>query len=97
MLEIPATVFLELFGPFDKLICHLILGLKTSIIIHLLCMVIFIVLVKYLYTFVFRNPLALLSEFWCNFININTVLATTLTQTVFILLPGKNAIGIGGI
>ena len=56
-------------------------------------MIIFIVIVKYLYIFVFRNPLALLSEFWCNFININALFASVLTQTVFILLPGKNPVG----
>ena len=36
LFEIPAEVILELFGPFNKLFCHFLLGLKTSIIIHLL-------------------------------------------------------------
>ena len=57
LFAIPAEVVLEIFGPFNKLFCHFLLVLKTSIVIHLLCMILFIVIVKYLYIFVFKNPL----------------------------------------
>ena len=90
LLNIPLLIFIDSFGPMSPSFCQLNYVLKNSIIIHLVLMIIFIIFAKYLSIFVLKNPTEICSDFWCFYLNILSLVLALVSQTAFILFPGKN-------
>ena len=89
---IPIDVFLDLFGPMNVNFCLYQFVLKNTILCHLMLLLIFIIVVKYLSIYVLKNPTEIMNNFWNFFINIASLSFSFCSQIVFVLLPGRNPI-----
>ena len=89
---IPLEIFQSLSGPVCKNFCLLLFVLKTSILIHQHLMIVFITCSKYMSIFVLKNPTEIISEFWCLFLNLFSLLLAMFSQITLALLPGKRPI-----
>ena len=92
LLYIPLLIFIDAFGPMSHSFCGFNFVLKNTIIIHLILMILFIIFAKYLSIFVLKNPTEVCSDFWCFYLNILSLVLSLVSQTVFIVFPGKNPI-----
>ena len=90
VINVPLEIILTLFGPLDDVFCSFHMILKYGSMLHIFTMLFFMTLVKYLSIFVFKNPTGIHSQFWCFFINFVSVVASLITQTVYVIVPGKN-------
>ena len=92
LLNIPVDIFLNLFGPMTPNFCLFHYVLKNTILFHLMFLLIFIIIVKYLSIYVLKNPTEIMSYFWNFFLNMSSLGFSFCTQIVFVLLPGRNPI-----
>ena len=83
-------VLLYIFGPFSQLACDLLLNAQSVLIVQLLLLANVLMIIRYIFTFILKNPVAVQQGFWKIFIFIWTFLVAILTQTTFFLLPGNN-------
>ena len=73
LLNIPLDIFLDLFGPLNANFCLFHYILKNSILVHLMLLLIFIIVVKYISIYVWKNPTEIISNFWNLFLNISSL------------------------
>lgn len=85
----PLEIFLTLYGPFGLWFCSFNMVLKYSSFFHLVAIIFFMTLVKYLSIFKLQNPMSIKSEFWYLMINLVTGFLGILSQTVYFALPGR--------
>ena len=89
-LVVTGEIAIALKGPICSLYCYLHTILKVALTIQYSWQAISISVIKYLYIFVWKNPSGQHDEFWCFYINILIAILATLSQIVFLFLPGKN-------
>ena len=87
--HIPFTL-LYIIGPFSQQTCNLLLVSYTSFGVQLLLHTNFLILTRYIFTCILRNPAAVHHDFWRLFIFIWTFLVAFLSQITLFLLPGNN-------
>jgi hypothetical protein len=92
VINVPLEIILTIFGPLGKVFCSCHMILKNGSMFHIYTMFTFMSLIKYLSIFVFKNPTEIHTEFWCFYINMLTVIASVITQAVYLIVPGKNPI-----
>ena len=87
----PLTFLRYIVGPVDSaFICAFDTVLRNSICMHALFLFDSIIIVRYIFMFHLKNPTALQDHFWNLFINMWSIAAFTLSQTVYCIMPGKN-------
>ena len=83
-------VVISLKGAISSSFCFLHILLKNVLTIQYTWQATSMLIIKYLYNFVLKNPSGQNDDFWCFFVNILITLLATLSQIVFLFLPGKN-------
>ena len=83
-------VLLYIFGPFPQLTCYLILIIQGSLTIQALLLVNIMMITRYIFTFILKNPAAVHHDFWRTFIFVFTFLSGIIVQTTYSVLPGNN-------
>ena len=89
ILNIPLDIFLDFLGPLGDNFCLIHCSLKNTIVVHQMCLLNYIILVKYLLIFVSKNPTEIMSNFWNFFLNILSLGLSSLSQIFYVLLPGR--------
>ncbi len=84
--------FRYLFGPMPMSICYLRTSFGVATFQQILMLSTAIVLIKYLFIFHLKNPLAIDEGFWSRFIILWVFLVSNLCQIVFYKLPGKTTL-----
>jgi hypothetical protein len=90
VINVPLEVLLTLTGPLSETFCSVHMILKYCSILHIISILFFMTLIKYLFIFVLKNPTNLQNEFWCLVINVATLVFSLLSQSVLIAIPGRN-------
>jgi hypothetical protein len=83
-------IFRYVFGPLPKLICLLNVYLKFFVTMFGIILLDFIVLARYVFIFVLKNPAAFNDLFWSQMIFLWTLLFTAISQFVLLFLDGKD-------
>jgi hypothetical protein len=83
-------VIIAFKGAVGPLFCYLHLLLKNVLTIQYTWQATTMIIIKYLYIYVLKNPSGRNDDFWCFFINILIMSLATLSQIIFLFLPGKN-------
>ena len=83
-------ILLYSFGHFSQPTCYLILIIQGSFTIQVLLLTNILMIVRYIFTFILKNPAAVHHDFWKTFIFIFTFLSGIITQTTYSLFPGNN-------
>jgi hypothetical protein len=76
----------------STLLCHLDTILRNVVPMIALLLLDAIIIVRYIFIFHLKNPTALQDDFWKLFINLWTAGACVLSQSVYMMLPGKNPV-----
>ena len=84
------NIFLYILGPLHPILCYLSFLLQGALSIQMLLLIDAVVIVRYIFTFVIKNPTAAQDDFWVTFISIWSFLLSIVVQTVYIIMPGKN-------
>ena len=92
LINFPLEILLTIFGPFSEGFCLFHMTLKHGALFHILMMMFSMTSAKYLSIFVLKNPGGVKSEFWVLFINIVTIFASLITQSVYLICPGVNPV-----
>ena len=92
LINLPVEIYLTVFGPLSPIFCSIHTVLKYSCMLHIVAMLFFMTLVKYMSVFILQNPTGIESEIWCFIINLTTVPLSILSQVAFILMPGSELI-----
>jgi hypothetical protein len=91
LVHIP-LILLYIVGPFSQQICNLLLSTQTGLTMQLLLLANVLMITRYLFIFVLKNPVAVHHDFWRLFFFIWTFLFAILMQFTFFLLPGNNPV-----
>lgn len=87
------SVLRFLIGPFKcQIMCALDSFLRNFFILQVLLIHTSIVLIRYFCIMWSKNPTALQDDFWQLFINLWTILLTSISQFIYYVLPGKEPI-----
>ena len=92
LITVPLEIMLTIVGPLGDMFCSIHMFLKYGSMFHIYTILTFMTLVKYLSIFVFNNPTGIQNNFWHFFINLIAVIALVITQTAYVIVPGKNPI-----
>jgi len=86
----PLELFTTCFQPLNETICAWSAISRNIISCHFLCLLGTMYIVKYVYIFIYKNPVGANNEFWCFFINIAILLWQFVFQYAdFVTLPKK--------
>jgi len=89
LVQLPNTL-LYIFGPFPWYICYPLIILFPILASAFILLVNAITIVRYFFIFLLKNPTSLQDSFWVEFIFSWALMASTLGNIAFFLLPGKN-------
>ena len=92
MTAVPMDIFLNLHGPLGKGFCYMLGLIKYCGFIHIVLLLTFLTIIRYLYVFVVKNPAGFNNDIWCLFINLFSVLLSILSQLTFLILPGRQMV-----
>jgi hypothetical protein len=89
----PIMSFRYIAGPIEnRFLCSLDLILRNGICIHSLLLFDSVMIVRLIFIHFLKNPTAVRDDFWIVFINAWTAAFSAVSQTVFLLQPGKDPI-----
>ena len=89
LIHIP-LILLYILGPFSQQTCDLIFIAHGSLAIQLLLLANILIISRYMFTFILKNPLAIQQNFWGLYIVLWTFLVGIFIQRSFFWLPGTN-------
>jgi hypothetical protein len=76
------------FGPLNATICFIELVIKNSIVTQMMLFLDGIIIGRYVFIFWLKNPMAFNDEFWDQFISIWIVSFASISQFIFVFMPG---------
>ncbi len=77
------------YGPLPENFCLIHLSFKNAVVVQVLLFLDSIVVARYFFVFRLKNPAGFQDEFWYRFVNIWVVGFSTLSQFVFVWMPGQ--------
>jgi len=77
------------FGPQEELFCQVEYLIKNVIILKLILFLDFIIIIRYIFVFKFKNPTAIQEDFWVLFLTIWSIGFAVICQTTVLIFPGK--------
>ena len=84
------TVFLYIHGPFGSFLCSLDIIFRNVMAMQAIFLLEAIVITKFVFVYVLKNPVAIHDEFLRVFINLSTFTLSFLSQSVYMAMPGRN-------
>jgi hypothetical protein len=85
----PAEIIIALFQPLDPWLCGFYIVGRNIISCHFMCLLGSISIVKYVYIFIYKNPVGAYDDFWCFFINSAILLWQVTFQTSMYIKDSK--------
>jgi hypothetical protein len=89
---LPFEIVRHLNGPFSIGICYFLLLFKNILGIQVALFTLGVSVSRYLYIFYLKNPARFQDEFWHSFVNIWVVSCGIISQSIFVILPGRQPI-----
>ena len=84
------AVFLYIHGPFGSFLCSLDIILRNVMAMQALFLLEAIIITKFVFVNVLKNPMAIHDEFLRVFINLSTLTISFISQSVYMSMPGRN-------
>jgi hypothetical protein len=85
-----SSVILYIHGPLGSFFCGLDLVLRNVMSMQAIFLLEAIVITKYVFVHLLKNPVAIHDDFLRLFINLSTVTISLISQAVYITMPGRN-------